>query len=463
MLATCLLIGSLSLDLTTILASSKLDGALVGVSVVDSRGQVLFEKNGQMRAVPASNQKIFSTLYAVSTLGPEFKPKTNIYDMGNGAWLVDAQGHPGLTSIELKDAGKKLGIKAGDRVMIRASFSTTVPPTWENDDLPYYYAPRVAPLMPDGGMFELYAENGSVIPPQIPGVSITRGTSRGELKVNYNPNTGRIYVSGALPRTRTRLDRLAQPDPLATVAYCLNPKSVYVPTSQAVPNKPAAWSLTGKPIKTLIKECLEPSDNALAEQLLLLAAAKSNPLTRDDVYGSAAKRMKDFFVNTVRLSPIGFSPVDGSGMSRHNMTTASSVTTALSWAEKQPWFPEFLLALAAPGEGTMQNRLANVRFEGKTGTLSAMTCLSGYVTGSNGERLKISLLMNNTAVPASEVRAVQDEIIKRLARYDLEDSNDYSTELPQGSISNTGTSPLDGYRIFRSRDDSSFAPQRTHY
>jgi D-alanyl-D-alanine carboxypeptidase/D-alanyl-D-alanine-endopeptidase (penicillin-binding protein 4) len=55
-------------------------------------------------------------------------------------------------------------------------------------------------------------------------------------------------------------------------------------------------------------------------------------------------------------------------------------------------------------------------FLGKTGTLSAVTCLSGYVKTRSGQTLVVSMLFNNTVAPASEVRAVQDRVVTILER-----------------------------------------------
>jgi D-alanyl-D-alanine carboxypeptidase/D-alanyl-D-alanine-endopeptidase (penicillin-binding protein 4) len=88
----------------------------------------------------------------------------------------------------------------------------------------------------------------------------------------------------------------------------------------------------------------------------------------------------------------------------------------LRWAHRQSWRDEFLVALAEPGEGTLESRLRTRSFLGKTGTLSAVTCLSGFVKTRSGQTLVVSMLFNNHTAAASQVRAVQDRVIAILER-----------------------------------------------
>jgi D-alanyl-D-alanine carboxypeptidase/D-alanyl-D-alanine-endopeptidase (penicillin-binding protein 4) len=63
----------------------------------------------------------------------------------------------------------------------------------------------------------------------------------------------------------------------------------------------------------------------------------------------------------------------------------------------------------------MKRTPAEGNLRAKTGTLSAVTALSGYVNSADGETLAFSILMQNYASGSRAYRAVQDAIGALLA------------------------------------------------
>ena len=75
--------------------------------------------------------------------------------------------------------------------------------------------------------------------------------------------------------------------------------------------------------------------------------------------------------------------------------------------------------MAQPGRpGTLRNRLAGLegRVFAKTGTISNVNSLSGYLIRDDGTELVFSLLSNGSGLPASRVRAALDDVVRVLAR-----------------------------------------------
>ena len=52
---------------------------------------------------------------------------------------------------------------------------------------------------------------------------------------------------------------------------------------------------------------------------------------------------------------------------------------------------------------------------GKTGTLAAASCLSGYVTSANGHLLAFSILMNGRGLSQTRAHDAQDKVAEALA------------------------------------------------
>ena len=163
-------------------------------------------------------------------------------------------------------------------------------------------------------------------------------------------------------------------------------------------------------------DCLKPSDNYLAECLMLLAAAKEGPLG-DDPYATGPARLRTFLTQTVGLTRDEVRPYDGSGMSRHDLVTPRAIVKVLNWAAKQPTADLWFEALAHPGKpGTLSTRLQGSSFVGKTGSLDMVATLSGYVKTAAGERLAVSLMFNHFLVPASEIRAIADRVVREIEK-----------------------------------------------
>lgn len=392
-----------------ILTEEALVGSVVSVSVTTETGKPVYEFQSTMRVVPASNQKVLTCLYALDTLGPDYTFQTRIWQE-KGKLVIDAPGDPSLTLDQWREIRQKLPVGQSVNIVARQAFSVGVPDTWEFDDLPNRYAPRITALTGDKSGFEIWAEKGQVLPlPSELGVQVQSTYASGSPRVTYDVIRKVVSVNGAIPSARTRLDTCAMPEPDWTVARILGgPLS----NAEKLPDYSPTFSLVSKPMSTLVKDCLQPSDNMYAEHLLLATtAAKSNKITS---YADSRKALSEFLGRSIYSTPLEARPMDGSGLSRHNFVTTQSMTRLLNWARSQRWFPDFRSALAAPGVGTLRSRLSGVDFQGKTGTLSGVVGLSGYLRAKTGEDLTVSIIVNNGIRSSGDVQEAVDRIIRTL-------------------------------------------------
>jgi len=399
-------------DLDAILADPALKGAQVGVCVTDPTGKILFERNSELRFVPASNQKLVSVLFALDTLGPDYRGHTRIWK-GKGRVDVEATGDATLTLDDFRAVRKKLNLTQGWPIHVRGPYKTGLGPGWEWDDLPWYYAAPTCPLTVDRAEFDVYASQGRIEPlaPELR-VKVVRHR-QGKTKAEFDPATNTLTVTGPLPQKRERLGQFAQPNPLQVAAHALGGDATT--DSSPVPTRPPDVVLEGKSLAETAKFCLEESDNMTAERLMTLAALKVGPIA-DTPYPIAPQTERKYMAKSTSTLEDWFRPVDGSGLSRHNQIAPKALCQMLNWAMSRSFAPVFLSALAGPGEGTMKNRLKDSTFLGKTGTMDAVVCLSGYVKAQDGTRLTFSCLVNNNLAPASEVRVVQDRFVRALEK-----------------------------------------------
>ncbi|HXH61295.1 MAG TPA: D-alanyl-D-alanine carboxypeptidase/D-alanyl-D-alanine-endopeptidase [Fimbriimonadaceae bacterium] len=396
-----------------VLQDDALKGAIAGICVTTLDGTVVYQHEADTRLVPASNEKILTALYAAHTLGMDFKPQTRFWREDDRV-LVDAPGDPTITKQQLLDAKQALNVPEGFAIYVRQAYKPGVPPSWEWDDLPNRYAPRITSFSFDRGGFEIWSQGGAIkeLEPEYQ-LTVTAVGDDGPLKTDYRPDLRAAMVHGPIPNGDRFIEAFAMPDPAATAARFLG--GTIVNTDERPPDRKPDYVIEGPELRDVLKECLEKSDNDFAENLFLMSAGKDQALG-DDAYKDAEKRITQFLHDAVGLPKGSVEPVDGSGMSRHNMVTPKSMCRALRWAYRQDWRGDFLRALASPGEGTLTSRLRTSTFLGKTGTLNAVICLTGYLKDRSGHTLVASMLFNNTIAPPHDVRALQDRIITILER-----------------------------------------------
>jgi D-alanyl-D-alanine carboxypeptidase/D-alanyl-D-alanine-endopeptidase (penicillin-binding protein 4) len=254
---------------------------------------------------------------------------------------------------------------------------------------------------------DLFAEKGALVPlPPESRIKVTYRGGSGTVGVDYRPVSRELTVSGRLPQARTRLSRLALADPDLSAARALSNGAVQR-SGVTIPSRRPDLVVTGPRLSEVARRCLEPSDNFIAETLLFLASGATS-------YDRANQALAEFLAQTVAVPDGAVRPKDGSGLSRHNLVSADALNRAMLWADAQSWGPVLREALCRGNEGSLLGRLESSNFYGKTGTLNAVSCLSGIVIGPSGDKVVVSLLFNSALAPQTSLRKVQDDFVRRL-------------------------------------------------
>ena len=91
---------------------------------------------------------------------------------------------------------------------------------------------------------------------------------------------------------------------------------------------------------------------------------------------------------------------------------------------QQPWFDAWYAALPIAGEpdrlvgGTLRNRLRDTPAQGnlhaKTGSLTGISSLSGYVRTAAGRPLVFAMVTNSYLAGAAAIRALEDRVVLAL-------------------------------------------------
>jgi D-alanyl-D-alanine carboxypeptidase/D-alanyl-D-alanine-endopeptidase (penicillin-binding protein 4) len=139
---------------------------------------------------------------------------------------------------------------------------------------------------------------------------------------------------------------------------------------------------------------------------------------------ASAQKVYEQVLTSWGIDPGSFIVRDGSGLSRYNFLTADLLVTVLRRMARDPRHATlFDATLPIMGkDGTLARRLRGTRAEGnvhaKTGSISNVRALSGYLTTAGGERLVFSIIANNFKAPSAVIDGIADQAIERLVSFE---------------------------------------------
>lgn len=402
---------NLSPKLDSVLNDPKLRGAIAAAIVTDMDGNVLYEHDAHIHVAPASNMKLLSNSFALHQLGPDWEPKTRFWKEPNATY-VESEGDPMLTHDQLVGIREKLGLNRRLPVRVKEEYAPLWGDSWEYGDLPNKYSAPVTAFTVDRGSFEIWANHGKPeFRPEAYGTKIVTTALPTGSTLRYDPFKRTVFASEKAFAKDGRQDTLSLPNPDEAAASLLGRR--FEPVSD-VPSRMADLTIDGPKLISIVGACLPPSDNQLAEQLLMLGARSEGPLGLN-AYPLARKRLTNFLVRVVGVDPSEVNVDDGSGLSRHNFVTTKAISQLLTWCAKQPTATAWRAAMAHAGKGTLASRLKGITFDGKTGSLDMVAALSGYVETSSHQTRIISVILNNFGCTGTEARVIIDRFVETVA------------------------------------------------
>ena len=349
------------------------------VTVLNSDGDVLGTINGAVPRIPASNQKLISTAYALDRLGPDFRLKTRLIQRPDGSMELNGQGDPdlGIAGLQrfvlaaLRQGGARGNSVAGVKLMVREEpRSNWWPSDWHPADRGYAY-----------------------------GAPITR------LALTSNA------VGGAVSDPYSRLQRLFQQEALRRGG-----------TVQIQRGQPVAETLSAVQQNTVV---LHEESSAPMHALLSLANTESHNFTAEVLMRQAsglwdvraASRATERWMFEQGLPVQGLRVADGSGLSRNNRVTSNTIAALLMRMDQHPFSAYYQASMAIAGQrGTLRNlyrgSVLDGRFRGKTGTISGVRSISGYLQTVDGPRY-VSMISNGSARP----NTVMGQILRSVKRF----------------------------------------------
>lgn len=423
------------------------------------RGEPLFAINAEEIRVPASNNKVFTAIWAMDILGPEYRFPTDLLLPGpvpadgvvRGNVYLRGSGDPAFGYPEFEEDAmdpfrtmarqlKARGVRAvqGGVVGDPTAFDTVLyGPKWPEDTGKgvAYYAPRVSglPFQRNVAWVEVEPTRPgqparAVLDPNVPEIPLVSSvrTGGGRAWAVRKPEEDTIRVKGAVSgRGPHRYPvGVAKPALLAAggLRQALIEEGIQVTGGAAVGETPEGAKLVHRhysiPLRQIVPKLNRKSDNFFAEHLWKAAVARATGLGSYTRGGPASAK---FFIERAHVPYGQIWQADGSGLSELNQSSALALVSALAYADRRPWSKAFHESLAVAGdpEGTMNRLFRGTAAEGnlhaKTGYIRGVRTLSGYVTTEGGERVAFSFLYNGRNT--SGARGVQTQLGNLLAEY----------------------------------------------
>jgi len=342
---------------------------------------------------------------------------------------------------------------------------------WEWDDLQWYYGAEVSALTVNDNSIDLFVKPGASVgaacavttgPAALPHITISnrtttspRGTRR-DVSVYRGLGENTIEVGGSLPlddKGYTGEIAVARPAQMFIdlLRASLLRRGITVAGQgrifDARARRDAPLDTTklveianrqSPPLSLIAAKTLKPSQNLYAELILrslgeqqqrrLLtipapAADARSPQTNAKLTSAeAGVEVVKTFLRNAGANAAGIMMVDGSGLSRHDFVTANASVELLTYISRRPYSSAFRDALPIAGvDGTLANRMKGTAATGnvraKTGTVEAVSSLSGYATSATGEHLVFSIMVNNYPGGADVRRSYIDAIAELLASF----------------------------------------------
>jgi len=457
---------SLRRDIDAVLAQPALEHGYWAVLVKSlASAETLYERDVRKLLMPASTMKIVTLAAAAAKLGWSFTFATDLFAAGpidngtlRGDLVVVGSGDPSITTqdadamfAEWAERVKAAGIRtvAGRVVGDDNVFDDNeLGFGWSWDDLADDYAAGVSALQFNENAVRVVVSPGPAagdsagvaISPAGSGLTVESAVTTAaaplttSIGVRRLPGSMRLALHGtiavgAAPSTLT----VSVDNPTlffvsalrgALIAHGVDVRGPAVDVDD-VRDPPARSGAPiaahrSAPLSTLAVRLMKASQNLYAETLLktLAAGAAGRPADAESGRNQVASILAAWGVGSDALIQR-----DGSGLSRYDYVTADALVTILAHVDRDEALrAPFEAALPIAGrDGTLANRMKGTPAEGnaraKTGSMSNVRALAGYVTSASGEPLVFAMLANNFDSPGETITRAEDAIVVRLAQF----------------------------------------------
>lgn len=439
------------------LAAAGIPDTAVGLYVQEVGADRPLATHGAERALnPASTMKLVTTYAALELLGPAYTWNTEIYATGPlqsdvlaGDLVIKGYGDPKLTLenfwLMLRNLRAR-GIRdiRGDVLLDRSFFSVEDydPARFDGEPLrPYNVGPDALLVNFKAVTLSFVPEREQrmvriIVDPGLPQVQVVNtitlndaqcGDWLGKLKIDAQSSAeaARLAIGGAYSTDcgeRTRSFSLLDHRAYVAALFAQIWREVggtlmgSVREGRVPPGARLVSATRSEALSEVVRDINKYSNNVMARQLFLTMGAlgEGTPGTLEKARSVVRQWLAQKAVQAPELT------IDnGSGLSRIERISARSMGELLLAAFRSPVMPELMGSLPlVAADGTMRRRLSNADVAGqahiKTGSLSGVRAIAGYVLDARGRRVVVVFLVNHPNAGAAQ--AAQDALLRWVYR-----------------------------------------------
>jgi len=407
-----------------VLNDSSLKTAHVGISIYEpSTNKYWFNYQADHYFTPASNTKIPTCYAAMKYLGDslegilkmEIDSAILIFPTGDPTLL-----HPGFKNQSvitfLQNATKKI-------------YTTDVPwkeealgSGWSWNDYNDSYMAERSPMPVYGNLIKWTQENNGVDPSVVYSSPEVNWTVDFDTAQSNNFFVQRSLAENHYKITEGKEELKDQEVPFVTngisTALELLPDTIHKTISLATPETYQNFlskvmqvtTIHSQPTDSVLKPMMHTSDNFFAEQVLLMVA-------HNFIVSMNDKKIIDSLLKTdLRDLPQKPAWVDGSGLSRYNLFSPMDFIFILNKMKNEFGMDRIKNIFPTGNEGTLTNYYAPEHgyIFAKTGSLSGVICLSGFLYTKRNKLLVFSVLVNNHKASGTSVRRAVEKFVEDL-------------------------------------------------
>lgn len=402
------------------------DSVAISVKNVDT-GKTVFAQNERVLLHPASVQKLLTIAPIVEVLGNDYTFKTELYKRGTNGYLIKLGADPYLESSDLDTLVKSINPDKVKQIYIDNNIVEKKDwgEGWQWDDDLNSSMPRFGSYNLDGNVTKITVmptdpgKQAFIINPQkspmiffntvVTGskndIKISRDNiiSANTIKLEGLVNTPASYV---IPNNNLKLyfnKKLT--DSLADRNIYL--KAPYIDSAKSSSDR--LITTVEHPISRGISDVLLNSNNMVAETMSKIAAGKYYNKQGTD---TDAIRLFNEYCEKHGIDSSRIRLVDASGVSKNNLSDVDFISEFLVKNKDNKIFDN----LAAPGEGTLSTRLIPLKdnLRAKTGTLSDISSIAGYLISRSGRRYAFAIIINEPSSQSSAKKNLENYLIREM-------------------------------------------------
>jgi D-alanyl-D-alanine carboxypeptidase/D-alanyl-D-alanine-endopeptidase (penicillin-binding protein 4) len=464
----------------SLLTAGPFEHALWGIALMDEKGKLVYGHNADKLFIPASNTKLVVSAVASALLPGDWTINTSLYGTGpvqdgvlRGNLVLYGRGDPTMGrrcySTDTTQAGvcdrdpftrlRELaaGLKSRGVVTVQGDLigdgsyydPEIIHSDWVAYDLNWWYAAPVSGLGFNDNSVDIHWGPGpSIGAPAIltmdPNLgdlmlenrtrtTIATGPSNVGDRMYREPGTLHLWAEGEVASDfRGATESFALPDPNLFTARALRQVLAeagisVLGTTRSTTDSMAYFTArqgeplaetTSRPLRDWIFPILNTSQNWYAEMMLKQVGRQ---FEHDGSWSGGLAAERRFLRDSAGVDSTQFALADGSGLSASNLVSPTAFAQLLRYIRGRPGYQTFVLGLPQSGQiGSLKNRFIGTPMEGrvraKTGSISRVNTLSGYLEMPNGKTYSFSVQLNHHAAGGRRALNRIDEIVLALAK-----------------------------------------------